>query len=210
MLLTPRLFRLLDRPVARTALYAVTPVTFFARYALSVEGFTFPIQAFFGSWLLFYLLGLEWRDRIAPRLRDWGLGPRYALAALATFLVLQELEGFAWFALGSYDLATTQLKATSMLSSACACALITLAAGPVRRRLASCKPLVRLGDLSFGVYLCHMVVLPVFRVLFGMVGLSGFPPSLMLWLVVLIASAVLVSLCQRIFPKWVLAAIGFV
>lgn len=210
VLLTPWLFRLLDRPAARAALYAVTPAALVVRYALSVAGISLPIQAFCGSWLLFYLLGLEWRGRIAPRLRDRGLGPRRALAALAACLVLQELEGFAWFALGSYDLATTQLKATSMLSSACACALIALAAGSVRRRLASCKPLVRLGDLSFGVFLCHMAVLAVFRMIFGLVGLSGLLPSLLLWLADLAASAAFVALCQRILPKRILAAIGFV
>lgn len=87
-LLTPWLLRLLDRPAARTALYAVTPLALLARYALSVAGFSLPIQAFCGSWLLFYLLGLEWRARIAPWLRARGVGARHALVAMAACLVL--------------------------------------------------------------------------------------------------------------------------
>lgn len=170
--LTPWLFRLLDRPAVRTALYVVTPLALLARYALSVAGFSLPIQAFCGSWLLFYLLGLEWRSRIAPWLRVRGVGARQALVAMAACLVLQELEGFTWLVIGSYDLATTQLKASIMHSSACACAIFALSAGTVRRSLASCVPLVRLGDLSFGVYACHMAVLAVSRRVFRIIGLG--------------------------------------
>lgn len=210
VLLTPWLFRLLDRPAVRAVLYAVTPATLVVRYALSVAGFSLPIQAFCGSWLVFYLLGLEWRDRIAPWLRSRGVGARHALFVMAVCLALQEVEGFAWFVFGNYDLATTQLKATSVLTSACACALFALLAGPIRQRLAACTPLVRLGDSSFGVYLCHMAVLMVFRKIFELAGIIGFLPPLALWVAVLTASAFLVTLCQRVFPKRVLVAIGFV
>lgn len=128
---------------------------------------------------------------------------------MAACLVLQELEGFTWLAIGNYDLATTQLKATSMFSSACSCVLIALAAGPTSRRLASCVPLVRLGDLSFGVYLSHMAVLAVFRALLGLIGFSGFLPSLFLWIATLVTSAVFIVFCQHILPKRALTWIGF-
>lgn len=118
-LLTPWLFSMLDRPATRMALYAVTPATLCVRYAISVAGASLPIQAFCGSWLIFYLLGLDWHGRIAPWLRGRGVDARRALLALVACLFLQELEGFSWFLAGSYDLATTQLKATSLLSSMC-------------------------------------------------------------------------------------------
>ncbi len=208
-LLTPWLFRLLDRPAARAALYAVTPAVLCVRYALSMAGVSAPIQAFCGSWLAFYLLGLEWRDRIGPWLHSRGIGVCHALAALGVCLALQEAEGFAWYAAGSYDLATTQLKATSLFSSVCACALVALAGATARSRLASFGPLVRLGDLSFGVYLCHMAVLMVCREALEAVGFAGFLPSLLLWAAVLAASAALVAVCRRVLPKRVLSAIGF-
>lgn len=135
----------------------------------------------------------------APRARRDGGLPRS----------LQGLEGFTWLAIGNYDLTTTQLKETSMLSPACSCALIALAAGLTSRRFASCVPLVRLGDLSFGVYLCHMMVLTVFRRVFEIIGLSGFAPSFFLWIATLVTSAVFIVFCQHILPKRALAAIGF-
>lgn len=208
-LLTPWLFRLLDRPAARAALYAVTPLTLIARYVLSVAGVSLPVQAFCGSWLVFYLLGLEWRGRIGPWLRGRGLGARHALIALAACLALQELEGFAWLSAGNYDLATTQLKATSMLSSICAAALMALAGDAARRELAGCSPIVRLGDLSFGIYLSHMAVLAVLRKPLELVGAAGLLPSVALWLATLAASALLVTICRRVLPKRALAVIGF-
>lgn len=208
-LLTPWLFRLIDRPTVRAALYAVTPLTLCTRYALSATGSSLPIQAFCGSWLLFYLLGLEWRGRVAPWLGRRGVGARQAPQRCSPASRCRSWGGFAWLALGSYDLATTQLKVTSMLSSACACALVVLAADPARRRLAGCAPLVRLGDLSFGIYLCHMAVLAVFQKAFVLVGLVGFTASLLLWLAVLAASAGFVAVCRRMLPRGVLAAIGF-
>ena len=209
VLLTPWLFRLLDRPAVRVVLYAVTPITLCVRYALSVAGISLPIGAFCGTWIVFYLLGLEWRDRIEPWLRSRGIGARHALVALAACLALQELEGFVWFFAGNYDLATTQLKVTSLLSSVCACALVVLAGESVRQRLALCRPLVCLGNLSFGIYLSHVMVLKVFRKLFEAIGLTSFLPSLVLWLAVLVASAILVTLCQRILPKRALVILGF-
>lgn len=210
VLLTPWLFRLLERPTLRVALYAVTPLVLCARYAFSAMGVSLPIQAFCGSWILFYLLGLEWATRIEPWLRGRGADVRYMLAALAVCLVLQEIEGFAWFYVDNYDLATTQLKATSMLTSMCACALVALAAGATRRRLASCGLLVCLGDLSFGVYLSHMAVLMIFRKLFEFVGVAGLLPSLLMWVAVLVASTALIVLCRRVVPKRILVILGFV
>lgn len=209
-LLTPWLFWLLDRPAARVALYAATPLTLGARYALSVAGVSLPVQAFCGSWLLFYLLGLEWRDRVGPWLRGRGIGSRRAFAALLACLALQEAEGFAWLSAGNYDLATTQLKVSSILSSACAVAFIALANDRARSRISSIKPLVRLGDLSFGVYLCHIAVLTVERKVVALIVISGCLQTLLLWIAVLASSALLVLLCQRIFPKKALAVIGFV
>lgn len=209
VLLTPLLFRLLEKPGPRAALYVVTPLTLCVRYMLSIAGISLPIQAFCGSWLVYYLLGFEWRNRIDPLLQKRGVGFRHCLALLAVGLLLQGVEGFAWLSVGDYDLATTQLKLTSMLSSVCACGLIPQCPRAVRQRLASCVQLVRLGDLSFGIYLVHMAVLVVIRRLFLPLSISGFPPSVVLWLITLVASATFILLCRRIIPRRTLGYLGF-
>lgn len=210
MLLTPWLYRLLDRPAARAVLYAVTPATLCARYVLSVAGLSLPVQAFCGSWLLFYLLGLEWKWRIAPWLRSRGIVVRHALAALAACLIMQEMEGFAWLYAGNYDLATTQLKATSAISSNSACALIAIGFDTARRRFILFRPLAFLGDLSFGIYLFHMMALAALTRVFESVGLCGFLSAFALWIAVLVVSALFVLLCQKLLPTRIVRALGFV
>lgn len=119
-------------------------------------------------------------------------------------------EGFLWNAYGDYSMATTQLRLTNMVSSLAAIALFMLASNAVRSKLSGARPLVRLGDRSFGVYLCHIAVLVVFRKLFETAGLTGLLPSLLLSVVVLVSTAVFITVCQRILPKRMLVAIGFV
>ena len=89
--------------------------------------------------------------------RGWAAAvwARQAFLALAACLALQGLEGFSWFFGGNYDLATTQLKVTSVFSSACACVLVVFAADPARRRLAGCASLVRLGPVLRDLPLPH-------------------------------------------------------
>lgn len=60
VLLTPLFFRLLDRH--RVALYMVTPLVLAVRVTVSALGLpaTWSFPPFCGSWLAFYLTGLDW------------------------------------------------------------------------------------------------------------------------------------------------------
>lgn len=130
--------------------------------------------------------------------------------ALATCvaLALQAGEGFLWNALGDYNMATTQLHFTNMVSSLAVISLFMLAPERVKNLLAGCRPLVRLGDVSFGVYLCHIAFILVFRKAFVLIGFAGVLSSFALWVLALGCSAAAVALCQRILPPKVRALIG--
>lgn len=211
VLVTPLLYRILDGgKVARLLLYAVTPALLVLRYALGLLGLgQMHLGVFCGTWLVYYLLGLEWRDCIEPWLRARAVRMGALVIALLVCLLAQEAEGFSWLAFGDYDLATTQLKLSAMAAS-CAFALIAMyAPRAVRGRVASCAPLVALGDHSFGVYLCHIAAVMVFSKVFSALGLGGIGVALVQWLLVLAASVAVVSALRRILPRRVLGWIGF-
>ena len=135
---------------------------------------------------------------------------REGAVALATCvaLALQAGEGFLWNAFGDYNMATTQLRLTNMVSSLAAISLFMLAPERVKSVLAGCRPLVRLGDVSFGVYLCHIAFILVLRKACALIGFAGALPSIALWVLALGCSAAAVVLCRRILPPKVRALIG--
>lgn len=204
--LTPLLYWMLDRRALRMALFAVTPVVILVRYALALASVSVPIQAFCGSWVVFYLIGMRWREGVLPWLERKGATCAKMVAIAFAFVVVQELEGFLWLALGNFDLATTQIKASNMLCAAAVLAALMMAGSGFRRRLCTCKPLVVLGDVSFGVYLCHMAPVMLWN---AVLPTSGILLTLVKWAFVLGSSVVVILASRRVLPKRVLAALGF-
>lgn len=205
VLLTPWLYRTLRS--RRVVMYAITPAVLVLRESLGVFGLSLPgLGSLFITWLIFYLMGLDW-PRWKARLEGVSLGALALLLACA--LLLQEASSFAWNAHCNYDLATTQLKLSSMFTSmAFICAAMKLPAA-WRARAVGSTWLVRLGDLSFGVYLCHMLVLAVVRKVFVTVGADAYIACFVIWLVTLGISALCVAAARRLLPDQALRLIGF-
>ena len=204
MLLTPLLFRLLR--THSVLLYAVTPCALVTWGLLALLRVDAPnIAVLFPTWLVYYVAGLDW-----PRWRGKLKGRErlLVLAAIAA-LLLQVVSGLSWGAFGNYNMATTQLRVTNMLSSLAVISVFMLVPRSMRSSFAYCRPLVRLGDLSFGVYLCHMGLVMVSRKFLTLAGVSGLAYSLGVWLIALALSALAVAVCQRTFPKRLLSALGF-
>ena len=120
-MLTSLLYRLLRwRPLI---VYAVTPLSLAAYEVLTAVGIALPILGrLFPMWLVFYVVGLDW-ERWRARLQGKF---RAALVALGACLAIQLVSGFAWLHLGDYNMATTQLKLSSMATSLCVIAVIML------------------------------------------------------------------------------------
>lgn len=200
---TPLLFRLLRRCCA--ALYAVAPCVIAGWELLAPLRVDVPsVAVLFPTWLVYYLFGLEW-GRWRGFLRDH----RDAVAiAAALALFAQSAEGFLWHTYGDYNMATTQLRLTNVVSSLAVIALLVTASGRARGRLSSCGALVLLGDLSFGVYLCHMAILAALGRVLGLAGLEGLASSFVLWFGVIVGSVLLVSACRKVLPRRVLGLVG--
>lgn len=205
VVLTPFLFRMIR--THRVLLYAITPISVVLWELAAYFEFGLPnLGSLFPMWLIFYLFGLEWkywcnllRDRI----------PAIA-AVVVCSLFAQIVEGFLWNALGNYNMAITQLRFTNTVSSLVIISIFMLAPNVIRQRISSRGAFARLGDLSFGIFLCHMFMLRVVNKLLVLAGLIRFSIPPILWFLVLCSSALFVALCQRVFSKRALAVIGFV
>lgn len=194
-MLTSLLYRLLRwRPLI---VYAVTPLSLAAYEVLTAVGVALPILGrLFPMWLVFYVVGLDW-ERWRARLQGKF---RAALVALGACLAIQLVSGFAWLHLGDYNMATTQLKLSSMATSLCVIAVIMLLPASEKHRLSE-SFLAGVGDASFGIYLCHMFVLAVVRKVLTFLALPAVLSTVLLWLLTLTISFVLCAFVRTKSPR---------
>lgn len=204
VMLTPLLYRVLRSH--RLLVYCVTPVFLLVREVAAIVGVALPqVQVLFPAWLLFYALGLDWGKVGRVATRRCSLLPGLLVACL----FLQLVSGFAWLARGDYNMATTQLKLSSMATSAVLVVLIGLT-GHRLRQLFARSYLVKPGDLSFGIYLCHILVLGVVTKVLGFVAIPALMATVVNLAVTLVVSACVVAVGATLLPRKVCEALGFV
>lgn len=204
VMLTPLLYRVLRSH--RLLVYCVTPVFLLVREIAAIVGVALPqVQVLFPAWLLFYVLGLDWGKVGRAVTRRCSLLPGLLIACL----FFQLISGFAWLARGDYNMATTQLKLSSMATSAVLVVLIGLT-GHRLRQLFARSHLVKLGDLSFGIYLCHILVLSVVTKVLGFVAIPLLMATVVNLAVTLVVSACVVAMGATLLPRKVCEVLGFV
>lgn len=176
------------------------------REVAAIVGVALPqVQVLFPAWLLFYVLGLDWGKVGRAAARRCSLLPGLLVACL----FLQLVSGCAWLAWGDYNMATTQLKLSSMATSAVLVVLIGLT-GHRLRQLFARSHLVKLGDLSFGIYLCHILVLSVVTKVLGFVAIPLLMATVVNLAVTLVVSACVVATGATLLPRKVCEVLGFV
>lgn len=107
------------------------------------------------GWFTFYYLGLVLGNHIIER--KYQLKNLYLLYMLS--ILLQIAEGYGWFLLGELNCGT-QIKLTSLLTSTLFL-LIIYSILTERNIDFTNKALRLLGDYSFGIYLCHIMIMRV-------------------------------------------------
>lgn len=171
---------------------------------LTAVGIALPILGrLFPMWLVFYVVGLDW-ERWRARLQGKFSA---ALVALGACLAIQLASGFAWLHIGDYNMATTQLKLSSMATSLCVIAVIMLLPTLGKRRLSE-SFLADMGDASFGIYLCHMFVLAAARKALAFFALPSVAGAALLWLLTLTFSFAFCALVRKGAPRRVAKLLG--
>ena len=106
------------------------------------------------GWFTYYYLGLLLGNQI--------IKPNYSLRSLILLyivsIVLQMVEGYGWLLLGDEAYCGTQIKLTSFLTSTLFLLIVYTILNRPNIDVKS-KFLRLLGDYSFGIYLCHIMVM---------------------------------------------------
>lgn len=163
VLLTPLLIKLAkSKYQALGWLVAPISILIFRYYGIYLEPeFNSNIQ-FFSTisclcWFSFYYLGLLLGNRII----DVKLSFKTLICVYVVCIVLQIAEGYYWFLDGESECGS-QLKISSLLTSS-AFALCVHAMLKEDKIHISNGFLRSIGDYSFGIYLCHVMVMMVLR-----------------------------------------------
>ena len=145
----------------------VTPISIMClRYIPAILGYAvyFPFnESCCLLWFIYYYLGMALGNHIIEidkkKYRVKGM-----LIGCGVLLVISEIEGYIWYLNGNQDMAITQIKFTSLLTSMTICILsYFFIEGKYQGAGKSIikTTLIKIGDCSFGIYLSHVAVMMV-------------------------------------------------
>lgn len=205
VLITPMLLKLVK--MNNWWFLLITPIAIGIQYWLVFKGtpLSFPYNAITCPvWLSYYYFGILARNKksvILPKgFRIWILT-----------VIIQIMEGFVWYKFGNINMATTQIKISSLLTSFATINLILYF-----EKNYKCNTLyfrnkyfdkfkgimVELGDMSFGIYLSHILLIGVLNKLFNGIFpiLMEFPISTMVVIFIEIFCIRLIKLIVNRIP----------
>ncbi len=193
----------------RTLGMLLTPAAICGLYYMHIASIHLPgmgYAMFFPVWFGYYYLGVILGQRKEKPAWNPSL---LAFIWLAT-CALQWAEGWFWYTEGSIDMATSQLRLTSFLSSNAA---ILLAYACINLPKATTKPkfikrtLILIGNCSMGIFLSHCMMIPIWNHTASFLHIPT--PYPIKTVAVLTASLVLILLANRLLPSSLVALIGF-
>ena len=167
VLLTPLICRLLKSKYSWIG-WVITPVTIVLfRYVCNLMGISAlsnNCKYLFATWFVFYYLGLTMGNGIL-KVRT---STKTICIAYGAAVALSVLEGLLWYQRGNQDMATTQLRITSIVASVVFC---VMCGRYIKEKKTVCsvvsKVLIKVGDYSFGIYLSHILIRQILNKLFG-------------------------------------------
>lgn len=161
VLITPFVIWLLSSKLSWIG-YVIMPVSIlFIRYILPFMGLNLDFYPFPGTnflvWIGYYYMGLALRNgKISIH-----IPMSFSIALCAFSFVISVAEGYAWYCFGNNDMASTQIRLSSVLLNVC----LLLFAYQYIINDSFHNPeskfgefIVLIGDYSFGIYLSHIAV----------------------------------------------------
>lgn len=204
-LITPWLARHIQKPkysLKRDWVLLITPITLIVLYAIQYQTRQQPLvyAQIFPTWLLFYYTGMLYKyKKILVK------GVYCAIGVLCGIYLMTLESTYINEVLAVPFWAATQLKFSSFIYSFCLCLLFVTLHQQVRRSI-----IVRLGEMSFGIFLLHLPVLKVVSPILARVGLQGFAFTQLLSIATTLAICYCVLLVTHKFlPKNLNRWLGF-
>lgn len=161
VLITPLISKLINSRFSWIC-WIISPVTIIVvRYILPVTGielgFPFPGTIFL-PWFIYYYLGLL----LGNKKITYKLSMCKSILIYVGAIIVSEIEGFIWYNFDNFDMATTQLRLSSMTVSLSVILIAYLYINSHRNSLSWFEiALKKLGDASFGIYLSHILIIMI-------------------------------------------------
>lgn len=144
----------------------VTPVyILFTRYVGTFAKMSIPVGTICLAWFIYYYLGMQLGNGRIKICIKWNV----LWTLYTTSIALSICEGMVWFfCFDNFDMATTQLRMTSIITSLVSC---FIAYKFIKNEHSTSKNklfdlLINVGNRSFGIYFAHLFVLSALGTLF--------------------------------------------
>ena len=148
------------------------------------------------GWFTYYYLGLLLGNKIIKK--EFNI--KYLIILYLLSIIIQILEGYAWFKLGETNCGT-QIKLSSFLTSSI---FILIAYWYLNNKqlTQTSKMLVKIGDYSFGIYISHIMIM----ILLGKIPIYTKIPFCLNSIIVLLITTLCVfignTICGKKISKW--------
>ncbi len=202
VILTPLIIKLIKSKYSWVG-WCITPLTtIIFKYVFTLTGLnvlSYNFNYLFCAWFIYYYLGLYIGNELV-RLNRTHLS-RYIYIYIFT-LIISLTEGFIWYRNGFFDMSVTQLRLTSIFTSVSFLLLCSFYLDDSKENYNKLeKVFIKIGDLSFGIYLSHTLVQAIISKIINLNLL--FPLNS---LIVLIVTIALVQIGKRVLKKhaWIL------
>lgn len=141
-------------------IFLITPI-----YIICMETFYLTMQkqiplyaTFFMAWIIFYYLGIMVRERKIENIKL--LSMKKSIILIIVTSLFSWIEGYIYNKMGLYNIATSQIKISTMLYSLSIINLIVVIKQKMINNNGKLKNkiLEYIGKYSFGIYLCHLII----------------------------------------------------